>query len=84
MNKRSIIARLEELEKRCGNNLPVVNVTYRNGDGATFYGIPPVEDIFSEENPIVRAWGSEFADMVDTLLHPLPNRNIDDFEGGTA
>ena len=35
MNRRSILARLEELEKRCGSNLPVVNVIYQNGDSAT-------------------------------------------------
>ena len=81
MNRRSILARLEELEKRCGSNLPVVNVIYQNGDSATFYGTPPAEDMFREDNHIVRAWGSEFADMVNTLLHPVPNRNIEDFEG---
>ena len=46
MNRRSILARLEELEKRCGSNLPVVNVIYQNGDSATFYGTPPAEDMF--------------------------------------
>ena len=43
--------------------------------------IGKAEDMFREDNHIVRAWGSEFADMVNTLLHPVPNRNIEDFEG---
>lgn len=84
MNKRSIIARLEELEKKCGSTLPVVNAEYQNGEKATYYGLPPIEHLFRDDNPIIKTHGSEFAELVNVVLHPLPNRDISNFEGDRA
>ena len=79
---KSIVSRLERLEKQCGGTLPVVNVVYEDGTQAVFYGLPPIEHITRSDNPIIQASGSEFADLVDAIIHPLPNRNIDDLEKG--
>lgn len=38
MNHKSIIARLEELERKSGLNLPVVYARYQNGETVKYYG----------------------------------------------
>ena len=81
MARKSIIARLEDLEKNCGSVLPLVKAKYANGDVVDYYGLPPIDDLFRDENPIMQTFGSEFAELVNTILHPCPNRNIEDFEG---
>lgn len=42
MKKNSIIARLEELERKSVLSFPVVNAEHQSGDGK-FYGLPPME-----------------------------------------
>lgn len=77
---RSIIARLEELERKNGLTLPVVNAEYQSGETVKYNGLPPMKHLFRDENPIVKTFGSEFADLVNALIHPLPNREFSDFE----
>lgn len=80
MQIETVKRRLEELERRSGATLPGVFAEYQNGDTVTYRGLPPMDQIFRPENPIVRTWGSDFADMVNVLLHPVPNRHIEDLE----
>lgn len=79
---KSIISRLEELEKRSGGVLPLVIAEYQNGERMEYKGLPPIEDFQRVDNPIVQTSGSEFADLVNVIIHPVPNRNIEDFERG--
>lgn len=78
--QRDIVRRLKELEQRAGSNLPDVIAEYQDGSRVLYKGLPPIEDIFSENNPIIRTAGSEFADLVNSILHPVPNRNIEELE----
>ena len=80
MRNRDIIARLERLEKICKVTLPVVVAEYSDGHQSTFYGLPPIEDILREDNPIIRTSGSEFAELLNAVIKPVPNRNIEDYE----
>ena len=80
MNHKSIIARLEELERKSGLNLPVVYARYQNGETVKYYGLPPMGELFNDENPIIMTYGSSFADLVDALIHPVPNRDIEELE----
>lgn len=80
MRKQSIISRLEELERNHLMVLPVVNAEYQNGHKVKYNGLPPMEHLFGEENPIIKTSGSEFADLVNAMIHPLPNREFSDFE----
>lgn len=80
MQTATIIRRLEVLEKRFGGTLPEVITEYRNGETVTYKGLPPMEHIFRLENPIIKTWGSDFADLVNDTIHPLPNRDIEDYE----
>ena len=76
-NIRSIAFRLERLEAKTGANvIPKVIVEYEDGHEETFLGFPPGGKL----EKAVRAYGSEFSQMVDIFLHPAPNRNIEDFE----
>ncbi len=79
-NRKSIISRLEKLEKEYKDCIPLVYAEYRNGDVVTYKGMPPVDDITSNTNPIIRTYGSDFAEMVNVVIHPKPNRFIEDFE----
>lgn len=80
MRKQSIILRLEELERKNGLTLPVVNAEYQDGSVVKYNGLPPIEHLFREDNPIIKTFGSEFADLINALIHPLPNREFSDFE----
>ena len=82
MSTDSIMRRLKELERKSEAILPIVFAEYQYGDTAIYRGLPPMDHIFREVNPIVRTWGSDFANMVNELLHPAPNRHIEDFEEG--
>lgn len=82
MSMDSIMRRLKELERKSEAALPIVFAEYQNRDTAIYRGLPPMDHIFREVNPIVRTWGSDFANMVNELLHPAPNRHIEDFEEG--
>ena len=76
-NIRSIAYRLEKLEKDLkGVELPIVKLLYENGHKATFYGTPPIEAF----NGVSLAYGSDFANLINAVLHPVPNRNIEDLE----
>lgn len=79
MQMSVIYRRLIELEKKSGAVLPVVFAEYQNSETVTYKGLPPINHIFRSENPIIRTWGSDFADMVNELIHPVPNRCIEDF-----
>ena len=76
---RTIIDRIQALEKKCTDTLPVVIAAFQNGERATYKGCPPLEH-FKGDNPIVETSGSEFADMLNVVLHPIQNRDIADFE----
>ena len=76
---RTIIDRIQALEKKCTDPLPVVIAVYQNGERATYKGCPPLEH-FKGDNPIMETSGSEFADMINVVLHPMPDREIADFE----
>lgn len=80
MRSKDIMARLERLEKICKATLPLVLAEYADGNQSTFYGLPPTEDILREDNPIVRTSGSEFAELLNAVINPVPNRNIEDYE----
>lgn len=77
---RDIIRRIEQLEKRFENNQPIVYAEYQNGECAKYEGLPPLEHICAEDNPIVHTYGSEFADLLNAIIHPVPNRYIEDYE----
>lgn len=76
---RTIIDRIKALEKKCADPLPVVIAVYENGEKVTYKGLPPVEHFGRDINPIKETSGSEFADLLNTVLHPLPDREITDF-----
>lgn len=78
---RTIIDRIQALEKKCTNPLPVVIAVYHNGERVTYKGCPPLEH-FEGNNRIVETSGSEFADMLNVVLHPMADRDISDFERG--
>lgn len=80
MQRNEILKRLMELERKIGQNLPEVYAEYNNGDKVKYYGLPPIDHLFREDNPINRTYGSSFADLINVLIHPIPNRNIEDFE----
>lgn len=80
MDRRMIEVRLKRLEKAFTNVLPIVNAKYQNGAMKRFYGTPPIEDLLSIDNPIIETSGSQFADLINAILHPLSNRNIDELE----
>lgn len=80
MDKRAVLNRLKKLEQGLGTNLPEVYARYENGTIKKYQGMPPIEDMFCTENPIVSTYGSEFADLIDIIMHPVENRNIEDFE----
>lgn len=80
MDRRSILMRLKKLEKGLCTNLPEVYAVYEDGTIKQYQGTPPFDDIFSVNNPIVRTYGSCFADLINSIIHPLENRNIGDFE----
>lgn len=83
MNK-SIKSRLEKLEKNMlrQGKLPKVVLRYEDGSETIHGGFPPIENIMRGDNPAVLAYGSEFADMVNLIMHPVPNRNIEELEQG--
>ncbi len=76
---KSIIDRIKALEGKFADPLPVVIAVYENGERATYKGCPPLEHFYGN-NCIMETYGSEFADLLNTVLHPLPNRDIADFE----
>ncbi len=78
--QKETIARLQQLEKRSGSMLPEVVAEYQNGDKIKYRGLPPMEHLFCEDNPIINTSGSDFAELVNALIHPLPNREFSDFE----
>ena len=75
--KRSIIAKLEKLEAQHGC-IPVVIAEYEDGNIVEYRGLPPIEHLFDDK--IKRTYGSEFADLVNTIIHPVSDRNFEDFE----
>lgn len=80
MDRRMIEARLKRLEKAFANDLPIVDAKYQNGETKRFYGTPPIEDLLNADNPIIETAGSDFAELINAILHPLPNRDIDELE----
>lgn len=72
--------RLRVLESRLGSNIPDVFAEYADGHIEKFRGLPPIEYIFKEDNIIVRTYGSSFANLVNAIMHPEPNRKIEDYE----
>ena len=79
---RKIITRLENLERRNGLTLPVVIAEYQNGETIDYRGLPPIDHLLREDNPIIKTSGSDFAELVNAMIHPVDSRNIDAFEGG--
>lgn len=77
---KDIIRRLEQLEKRFENNQPIVYAEYQNGECIKYEGPPPVEHMFRNDNPIIKTYGSEFAELLNAIIQPVPNRNIEDYE----
>ena len=75
-NIRSITYRLERLEAGKKNVLPKVIVEYAGGHEETFLGYPGNEKL----EKAIRTYGSDFAQLIDVILHPAPNRNIEDLE----
>ncbi len=78
---RNILARLEELERKSGADIPTVNAEYQNGERIKYHGLPPVDHLFREDNPIIKTSGSDFAELVNAMIHPKDNRSIEAFEG---
>lgn len=54
--------------------LPVVSVDYKDGTTKTFRAFP--DDLKNA----IKAYGCDFAELVNVILHPVPNRNIEDLE----
>lgn len=72
---RNIRHRLDILEKEAYKMpLPVVSVDYKDGTTKTFRAFP--DDLKNA----IKAYGCDFAELVNVILHPVPNRNIEDLE----
>lgn len=80
MDKRALYSRLKRLENALTNNLPVVDIKRQDGTITRFYGTPPYEELFNLVNPVVKAYGSSFAELLDVVIHPVPNRYIEELE----
>ena len=78
--QKETMTRLQQLEKKSGSMLPEVIAEYQNGDKVKYRGLPPMDHLFREDNPVIKTSGSDFAGLVDTLIHPVPNREFSDFE----
>ena len=76
----SIIRRIALLEQKYLVKLPVVMAEYEDGTVVCFEGTPPIGELARKENPVVKICGSEFAEMLNAIIKPVPNRNFDDFE----
>lgn len=75
---KEVIKRIMQLEKQYQSNLPLVIAEYKNGEKVTYEGAPPIEELTSGN--IVDLSGSEFAELLNAIIHPAPNRNFEDFE----
>lgn len=80
MDKRALYSRLKRLENALMDNLPVVDIKRQDGTITRFYGTPPYEELFNLVNPVVKAYGSSFAELLDVVIHPVPNRYIEELE----
>ena len=77
---REIVKRIDRIERLHGKGFPEVVAIYADGTQITHKGSPPIEHLVSESNPIIRTFGSEFADMINAIIHPVSNRNIENYE----
>ena len=77
--KENIMRRIRVLEHKYIMNLPIIIAKYEDGKVECFEGIP-TDELFREENPIIKTWGSEFAEMLNIIINPVQNRKIEDFE----
>lgn len=76
----SVMKRLKQLEQKYGINLPEVVAELADGTKVTCKGTPSADLLFDKENPIIKTSGSQFAELINAIINPLPNRNIEDFE----
>ena len=76
----SIIKRIRVLEQKYLVPLPVIIVEYADRTTACFEGMLPIEELFKEDNPVVKTYGSEFAELLNVIINSVPNRNIEDYE----
>ena len=76
----NVIKRIKQLELLYGSNIPEVIAEFADGTKTTCKGVPPAEMLFNTENPIIKTSGNKFADLVNVIINPVPNRNIEDYE----
>ena len=86
MDSKAIIRRLDTLQAFAGRQRPaVVAVTFTDGSTATtdpagaidiLRGAHGEVDSFQTDNPVYSGW----ARLLTVLLHPAPDRRLEDFE----
>ncbi len=74
---------LKELERRIKKiqpvPMPMVILHYQNGREVAAYGYDALR-MALEDNTIISASGGDIAGLINAIIHPLPNRRIEDYE----
>ena len=79
MEYSKILKRIDKLEqvRKC---IPEVVAIYADGATTTYKGAPLCESFFDEVNPIIKTYGSEFAELLNAIINPVENRYLENYE----